>query len=85
MRWYAKKAGNDHQGLVIDEATGRTVAVAYDRADMELLAAAPELLAALRRLRDCPALCLEGLEPEDIAAVRAASDAIAATGKAGVA
>lgn len=50
QRWYAKQAGNDCQGLVIDEDTGRTVAVAYDRQDTELLAAAPELLEALRNM-----------------------------------
>jgi hypothetical protein len=32
--WYAKKAGNDSQGLVIDEKTGRNVAVSYDVADL---------------------------------------------------
>ena len=47
MKWYAKKAGNEMQGLVIDEANGHTIAVAYDRDDMHLLAAAPSLLSAL--------------------------------------
>ena len=47
MNWYAKKAGNDSQGLVLDAGTGRTVAVAYDAVDAPLLAAAPDLLAAL--------------------------------------
>jgi len=51
-RWYAKKAGNEMQGLVIDEDNGHTIAVAYDRDDMNLLAAAPDLLAALERALD---------------------------------
>jgi hypothetical protein len=47
MNWYAKRAGNDAQGMVADEDTGRTVAVTYDHKDTALLAAAPDLLAAL--------------------------------------
>ncbi len=47
MAWYAKK-GSGGQGIVIDEKTGRNVAVAYDKKDSELLAAAPELLEALK-------------------------------------
>ena len=45
--WYAAKAGNAHQGLVIDEKTGRNVAVSYDVADTAILAAAPGMLDAL--------------------------------------
>jgi len=47
--WYATD-GSGGQGLVIDEDTGRNVAVAYDSADAPLLAAAPELL---RELEAC--------------------------------
>lgn len=48
MRWYAKSLQNKaDQGLVIDEDTGRTVAVAYDQKDMAMLAAGPELAEAL--------------------------------------
>ena len=46
MTWYFK-LGSMGQALVIDEADGRNVAVAYDEKDAALLAAAPELLAAL--------------------------------------
>ena len=46
MNWYPKK-GSSGQGLVIDEDNGRTVAVAYDEKDAPLIAAAPELLAAI--------------------------------------
>jgi hypothetical protein len=46
--WYPKP-GSGGQGIVIDEADGRTVAVAYDHKDTALLAASPKLLAALNR------------------------------------
>lgn len=49
MNWYTANTGN-HQGLVIEENTGRTVAVAYDKADAPLIAAAPELLEAVKGL-----------------------------------
>ena len=44
--WYAKNSSGD-QGIVIDANTGRTVAVAYEARDTAILAAAPEMLAAL--------------------------------------
>ena len=47
--WYASKAGNDYQGIVIDEKSGKNIAVAYDVKDTTLLAAAPELLDALEK------------------------------------
>ncbi|HUV97291.1 MAG TPA: hypothetical protein VMV98_07455 [Acidobacteriaceae bacterium] len=47
MSWYTTK-GSMGQGLVIDEADGRNVAVAYDEKDAPLLAAAPDLVRALR-------------------------------------
>lgn len=50
MRWYAKKLGGPaNQAIIIDEETGRNVAVAYDAKDAETLAAAPEALEVLRR------------------------------------
>lgn len=51
VRWYETSTGN-HQGLVVEEVTGRNVAVCYDKADAPLIAAAPELLAALVSVRD---------------------------------
>ena len=47
--WYVGKTGN-HQGIVIDQSTGRNVAVTYQAADAPLVAAAPELLRALESL-----------------------------------
>ena len=44
-RWYEGKTGN-HQGLVIEEETGKSIAVTYDKKDAPLIAAAPELLEA---------------------------------------
>ncbi len=49
MTWYSANTGNE-QGLIIDEETGRNVAVTYDKKDAALIAAAPELLAALQFL-----------------------------------
>lgn len=55
MNWYAKKSAGGGQGLVIDEETGRNVAVAYDEKDTALLAAGPKLLEALEAIIDIPA------------------------------
>ena len=44
--WYAKETSGG-QALVIDEDTGRNVAVAYSAEDAPLLASAPLLLEAL--------------------------------------
>lgn len=46
--WYVAKMVNDFQGLVIDEQTGKNIAVTYDKKDAPLVAAAPELLEALK-------------------------------------
>ena len=46
MKCYATK-GSGGQGMVVEEGTGRTVAVVYDEKDTALFAAAPALLAAL--------------------------------------
>jgi hypothetical protein len=48
--WHAASTGN-HQGLVIEDETGRNVAVAYDKADAPLIAQAPAMLEALRTAR----------------------------------
>ena len=48
MKWYT--SNTDTQGLIIDECTGRTVAVSYDKKDAPLIAAAPDLLEAAETL-----------------------------------
>lgn len=42
MKYYARTKSGE-QGLVIEEETGRTVAVTFDQQDAPLLAAAPDL------------------------------------------
>jgi len=49
MSWHAQKTSSG-QGLVIDDDTGRNVAVAYDEKDMLLLAVAPDLLSSLEEM-----------------------------------
>ncbi len=46
--WYGTNTAGDHnQAMVIAEATGKTIALVYDRKNTALLTAAPEMLAAL--------------------------------------
>lgn len=48
---HAKVTAGGHQELlVIDESTGRNVAITYDKDDAALIAAAPDLLAALESI-----------------------------------
>lgn len=68
-RWYASKAGNDHQGLVIDEATGATIAVTYDVKHAPLAAAAPELAAFTRKVADLGRLSYSNLKAADLKAL----------------
>jgi hypothetical protein len=67
--WYQANMSGE-QGLVIDEKTGKNIAVVYEKKDTELIASAPELLAERDRLktvnadlretlRGLTALCLE--------------------------
>lgn len=44
-KWYMSNTGN-HQGLVIDQQTGETIAVTYKKENAALIAAAPYLLEA---------------------------------------
>ena len=48
-RWHVSNTGN-HQGLVIDENTGETIAVTYKAENAPLVAKAPELLEKLKSL-----------------------------------
>lgn len=85
-RWTADECPDAGDGITIRPYDGSPngdteaaeIATVYDPANAPLIAAAPALLEALKRLRDCPALMLDGQEPEDVAAIEAASDAIAA-------
>lgn len=52
--WYGKETSGG-QGLIIDEKTGRSVAVAYDAKDTALLAAAPRMLAAIKAVLELQA------------------------------
>jgi hypothetical protein len=42
-KWYEGNTGT-HQGLVIDEQTGESIAVTYKKENAALISAAPELL-----------------------------------------
>lgn len=75
--WYEAKTGN-HQGLVIEEETGRNVAVVYDKADARLIAAAPALYAALDSLVSAVSLPCTNLERD---ALKVAHAALAAADK----
>lgn len=48
MEWHTARTGND-QGLVIDES-GNNIAVTYKSENANLVAAAPQMLEALREL-----------------------------------
>lgn len=72
--WYATttNTGSPHeQGLIIDEATGANIAVAYDTRHGPLLAAAPEMLAVLQSMES--SLCEDGVKLADFqSSIRAA-------------
>lgn len=72
--WREVNTGN-HQGLIVSEETGENIAVAYDKANARLIAAAPELLEAAQ-------LVIDSWSSGDLAAaVRQLADAVAeATG-----
>lgn len=84
MKWYAKDLNNvADQAVIIDEETGKNIAVAYDKKDMDLIAAAPELLEACKAA--IAALSQNKIFPADIkAAKKFLNNAIAkAEGKQG--
>ena len=51
-KWYEAKVGNDHQGLIVDEATGETIAVTYKKENAAFIVKAcnhfEEMLKALQ-------------------------------------
>ena len=53
MKWYKSDLNNiAEQSLIIDEETGKTIAVVYDKINAPLLANAPKLLETLRIIKD---------------------------------
>jgi hypothetical protein len=79
--WYVGNTSN-HQGLIADENTGKNIAVAYDKADAPLIAAAPKLLMALKMSEERWRLWADYYaqtdewDDDDEAACRAIEDAI---------
>lgn len=57
MNWYKSNTGN-HQGLVVDQDTGESIAVTYKKENAGLVAAAPELLAACQAMEMISSLWL---------------------------
>jgi hypothetical protein len=58
--WYAKDSGGGHQGLIIDETTGETIAVSYRPENANLLAASLDLFNAAT----CALADMEGVMPQ---------------------
>lgn len=50
--WYSKNIANGTQSVIIHEQTGRTIAVVYDPIHSPIIAAAPALYEALKRLHE---------------------------------
>lgn len=49
MNWTGQATSSD-QGLIIDDETGKNIAVAYDTKHTNLIAAAPKLFASIKAL-----------------------------------
>jgi hypothetical protein len=49
-RWYTMTKPDATQGQVAEDGTGKTIAVTYDGSHAALVAAAPDMLAALRSI-----------------------------------
>ena len=75
--WYTMSKPDARQGIIAEDSTGRSVAVSYDAKDAPLIAAAPELLAALEALLACPAMNEDSAEPATLEAYKLALAAIA--------
>jgi len=80
MNWTGQVTSSD-QGLIIDDETGRNIAVAYDPKNANLIAAAPDLLCKIKALvervaKDAETYAPNGNEPI-WAYIADATDAIA--------
>lgn len=74
--WMYKATAGHHDFAVYPEATGRDVALVRDadEANARLIAAAPELLAAVRRFLDSEREQSEGIRSQAAAMARVALD-----------
>jgi len=82
--WYEASTGTD-QGLIVEEKTGENIAVCYDKANAALIAAAPELLEALKVAeRRTKELCntINILSPKKVRAIDWIEDIVSAIAKA---
>ena len=55
--WYARTSNHQiipPKGLIVSEETGENIAVAYDKKNAPILAAAPDLLEALEHVTQSP-------------------------------
>lgn len=71
--WYATTV-NDQQGLVADENDGTLIASVYDIKHTRLIAAAPAMLRALKKLNDNWDLLPRDLQQVVVEAVEEAED-----------
>lgn len=62
--WYATASAGNHQDIIIDELTGATIAITYQKQVAPLLAAAPDLLAALQKCAGHFANCFDRVDEE---------------------
>ena len=80
--WEVGNTGN-HQGLIYAEKTGDNIAVAYDKKNAKLIAAAPDMLKALKQCEEVLFQYVHGNEtPEMCAMAETERDALEAIQKA---
>jgi hypothetical protein len=72
MTWYNATKKDSWQGLVYDETTGENIAVTYNPDNARLVAAAPDLLAALEGILERVNVRIDDPRIEQFDAARAA-------------